>query len=83
MSSDPRDYKLDIGSLEKSARPADPPRLQARPWLSVLFRCCQVYQRVYRHRDGTRYEGRCPRCGAMVRFKVGHGGTGSRQFIAE
>lgn len=84
MPADPRDYKLDICGLDNPKpetarnRPA-----QARPWLSVFFRCCGVYQRVYRHRDGRRYEGHCPKCAAKVSFVVGQGGTGARQFIAE
>ena len=52
-----------------------------RPWLSVLFACCSVYQRVYKQKDGTAYAGRCPRCGKAVTFRVGTGGTSARQFV--
>jgi hypothetical protein len=52
-----------------------------RPFLSVRFACCGVYQRVYRERDGKTYLGRCPRCAAPVRFVVGRGGTAARSFI--
>ena len=79
MATDPRDYKLDITGL---STPGPTPPRKPRPWLSVLFRCCGVYQRVYRHRDGARYEGYCPRCAARVSFAVGSGGTSARQFIA-
>lgn len=52
-----------------------------RPYLSVLFACCSVYQRIYRNVEGTEYSGRCPRCGKPVTFAVGPGGTDNRQFV--
>ncbi len=79
---DPRDYKLDIAGL--SPEPGDggnaPP---GRPFLSVKFACCVVYQRIYRTADGTGYRGHCPKCAKPVRFKVAEGGTSSRFFIVE
>jgi hypothetical protein len=81
MAGDPRDYNLDLSSTAgpQSVRPAVP---QNRPFLSVLFACCNVYQRIYRSPDGDAYQGRCPRCAKSVRFAVGEGGTSSRSFIA-
>jgi hypothetical protein len=52
-----------------------------RPFLSVMFACCSVYQRIYRNADGTAYAGRCPRCGKPVKFAVGPGGTSAREFV--
>ena len=94
--SDPRDYKLDLRPADagapagavpgspNAARPsvgaqASPPA--SRPFLSVHFACCGVYQRVYRSADETSYLGRCPRCSLPVRFVVGPGGTGARTFV--
>ncbi len=57
--------------------------LRGRPYLSLLFRCCNVYQRVYRHRDGDRYEGRCPRCLREVVVPIGPDGTAQRVFEVE
>ncbi len=80
MASDPRDYKLDLSSLPKSdeGKPS-----QSRPFIGVHFKCCGVYQRIYRHPAGDRYEGRCPRCGKQVRAMVGSGGTDERTFVVE
>jgi hypothetical protein len=87
VPADPRDYKLDIRSLQpdgtdgaagETARAGG-----ARPFLSVHFRCCGVYQRVYRNADGTAYEGRCPKCLRPVKFVVGDGGTSARSFVVE
>lgn len=52
-----------------------------RPFLQVLFDCCNVYQRVYRDPSGAYYLGRCPRCLRSIRFTVGKDGTASRQFV--
>jgi hypothetical protein len=54
-----------------------------RPFLSVWYRCCHVYGRMYRNRAETAYLGRCPRCGAPVRALIGPHGTSNRMFIAE
>ena len=80
MPLDPDAYRLDLSGSPRE--PAATPKPQARPWLSVMFACCNAYQRVYRDRDGRSYTGRCPRCRREVRFAVGGNGTSSRQFIA-
>jgi len=54
-----------------------------RPFLGVRFRCCGAYARVYLNRNGTAYEGRCPRCLKPVRALVGPTGTDSRFFDAQ
>jgi hypothetical protein len=79
MNSDPRDYKLDISSLNPS--PEDPSaQPTARPYLSVLFECCNVYQRVYRNPADPAYIARCPRCARTATFPVGEAGTATRTF---
>lgn len=80
MSGDPRDYILDV---QGSRAPDGGDRASTRPFLRVLFRCCNVYQRVYRSASGDRYDARCPRCGRSMRFAVGEGGTDLRFFVVE
>jgi len=77
--NDPRDYKLDISSLGNSEA-APKPAPTSKPFLSVLFECCSVYQRIYKNPDGKAYRGACPRCGLPVKFAVGESGTTARVF---
>ncbi len=51
-----------------------------KKFLGLKFTCCGVYARVYVNRDGTAYEGRCPKCLKPVKLKIGEGGTDSRFF---
>jgi hypothetical protein len=76
--SEQRDYKLDISSLKPAEKSES---MQGRPFLSVLFACCGVYQRIYRNAEATAYLGRCPRCGNPVKFEIGPGGTDERSFV--
>jgi len=52
----------------------------SRPWIGVLFTCSNEYTRVFRAPDETGYSARCRKCGRVVRFQVGSGGTDSRFF---
>lgn len=54
----------------------------ARPYIGVLFECCGIYARVYRHADTPQYEGRCPRCLRPLRVRVGRNGVAARIFRA-
>ena len=78
--SDPRDYKLDVSSLSNQEKAAETDS-DGRPYLSVLFACCSVFQRIYRNDEGTEYVGRCPRCMRQIRFVIGPDGTNERSFV--
>lgn len=54
----------------------------ARPYIGILFDCCGVYARVYRRAEARVYEGRCPKCLAQVRVRVGPHGVAARIFRA-
>lgn len=82
---DPRDI-VDIPGVRAptSVGAKDQPHAHGKgtPFLSIWFRCCHVYARIYRNRDHSAYEGRCPRCGSPVRARIGAGGTAQRIFEA-
>ncbi len=55
---------------------------ELRKFLSVYWKCCNVYSRIYKNAEATAYEGACPRCRSPVRAPVGEGGTTRRMFTA-
>ncbi|MBB6428409.1 hypothetical protein [Algisphaera agarilytica] len=83
MNRDSPDFIVEIDGLKTEPQASStPPSFQNRPWLSVKWRCCSVYSRVYRNRRGDAYEGRCPKCGSPVKAMIGPGGTNNRFFEA-
>ncbi len=86
--ADDADYIVDIGSTGRSEPANDDQenegtgQFKGRPFISVFFECCQVYNRIYRNVEGTAYIGRCPRCSREVNVRVGPGGVSGRFFKA-
>ena len=62
---------------ENSASPAD-----RKKYVGVRFHCCGLYLRIYVNKEGTAYEGRCPKCAKPLRLRIGDGGTNHRFFDA-
>ena len=81
---DPRDYHLDLSSAAGVESPADqsPSAIPSRPYISILFTCCNAYLRIYRNSDATAYRGNCPHCGRSVTLRIGPNGTPCRFFRA-
>ncbi len=85
--ADDSSYILDISGLgggDDSATDSGgaPDPSGGRNWIGVQFDCCGAYLRIYRNRQGTAYEGYCPRCSRPVRVKIGPGGSEHRLFRA-
>jgi len=53
-----------------------------KKYVGVRFNCCGIYVRIYVNKEGTAYEGRCPKCAKPVRLRIGEGGTSNRFFDA-
>ena len=54
----------------------------SRPYIAILFECCNVYARVYRRPEQGYYHGRCPKCLRTLHVRVGPDGSASRFFHA-
>ena len=84
MPGDPRDYKIEISSLNEDAPPRATVRVEAdRDYLRVLFACCKMYQRVYLPSDRTTFSARCPKCLRPIGFRLAPGGATDRTFVVE
>jgi len=88
---DDRDYIVEIGgkvvagshSAESgSAGGDDAGNSNSRPYIHVMFECCGVYQRIYRNKSATAYEGYGRRGARPLRIKISPGGTSTRFFSA-
>ena len=51
-------------------------------FLGIMFECCNVYGRIYKNKEGTYYQGKCPRCLREIKIKIGEGGPTTRFFKA-
>ncbi|NLG18105.1 MAG: hypothetical protein GX556_12305 [Fibrobacter sp.] len=56
--------------------------LESKKFLGIHFRCCNVYVRIYKSKEGKSYRGQCPKCGKRVDVPIGEGGVSSRFFEA-
>jgi hypothetical protein len=52
-------------------------------YISIYWKCCSAYSRIYPNREGSAYEGNCPKCCGFLRLPIGEGGTNQRMFFAE
>ena len=84
------DYILDIKGIAKDAAETDDQKITEgkpvvgdRRCIYVQFDCCGTYSHVYKNRNGTAYEGRCPKCLRPIKIKIGSGGTDNRFFRVE
>jgi len=55
---------------------------EEKSYLGIMFKCCNVYGRIYKNKEGSAYVGRCPKCMRNIKIPVGEGGTNQRFFDA-
>ncbi|GHT44495.1 hypothetical protein FACS189454_02040 [Planctomycetales bacterium] len=67
---------------EATPAPTDVATPTERKFVGVRFNCCGIYIRIYVNKEGTAYEGHCPKCFKPIRLKIGSGGTNNRFFDA-
>lgn len=67
---------------EATPAPTDIAVPAERKFVGVRFNCCGIYIRIYVNKEGTAYEGHCPKCFKPIRLKIGSGGTSNRFFDA-
>ena len=87
-NSDPRDYILDLSanvapSIENRKSKIENKGGRKSTYLSVHFKCCNVYAPIYRNRAGTAYSGHCPKCQRLATIRIGPNGSSARIFQAE
>jgi len=69
--------------LSSDPRPEDESRpRERRRFVGIHFACCGVYAQLPLNREGTAYQGYCPRCMKRAEIKIGPDGSSSRFFTA-
>jgi PHP family Zn ribbon phosphoesterase len=51
-----------------------------RQFIGMMFKCCNVYARLYLRPDAKAFTGRCPKCGKPAKIEVSKDGSKSRFF---
>ena len=54
---------------------------QAKPFVGVHMKCCNLYTRAYLNASGEAFVGWCARCGKQVRINVVEEGGSSDRFF--
>jgi len=76
------DVSSDPEPLPQPEEQCLPDKKAQRKFIGVKFNCCGIYVRIYMNKEGTGYEGRCPKCFRPVKFKIGGDGVDHRFFEA-
>lgn len=56
--------------------------MNKRPFIGVLFKCCNLYGRAYLNTKKDAYSASCPRCMHPIRIGISPDGSKSRFFSA-
>jgi hypothetical protein len=52
----------------------------SKKFLGIHFLGCNTYARLYPNREGTHFQGRCPRCGLTMKVRIAPYGSDDRFF---
>lgn len=52
----------------------------SKPFLGIMFKCCNVYSHIYLNKDKDAFVGWCPKCAKKVTIKISPDGVDSRFF---
>ncbi len=66
---------MNTGSKDKPGKP--------REFLGIMFKCCNVYSRIYLNKDRTAFVGWCPKCARKAEIKISPHGSKSKFFEAD
>ena len=51
-----------------------------QPFLGIMFKCCNVYSRIYLNNKKDAFVGWCPKCAKRATVKISPDGVDSRFF---
>ena len=75
--------KYDTPQYHGKSKNADKNNLSKKRYISIYWKCCHSFSRIYKNKEGSAYEGVCPKCKSALSVPVGDHGTTQRTFIAE
>jgi hypothetical protein len=61
----------------------DDKKASKRPFIGVIFKCCNIYSRIYINKKKSAFVGWCPKCGAKMEVLISPTGKKKNFFIAE
>jgi len=82
LTSEPNDSTRPPNAVSGAETKGTASSMDRKKYVGVRFHCCGLYLRIYVNKEGTAYEGRCPKCAKPVRLRIGEGGTTNRFFEA-
>jgi len=51
-----------------------------KPFLGIMFKCCNVYNRIYLNKNKDAFVGWCPKCAKKVTVKISPDGDDTMFF---
>lgn len=51
-----------------------------KPHLGIMFKCCNIYSRIYINKMETAFVGWCPKCAKKAQINISEDGSDSKFF---